>query len=443
MSFESMLELSKRSWSKFQNSSAWAFIRRWTPGTALFILVLTVVAVVLWLAMRYLDTSAFSISRQSAAIAVVAIFLLFGLALMLAFFWLFRGINADANQLKGIINYCYAYIVFALSAVILPLVALPSLPMFYDVMTQSPIGIVIGCSIPPYIETVTGLRNQQPKDDNQLNARDQQKGGDQKSAPRIDDRFVPKELRCDANTDQWVVNIGGAILRRAPEEAAPLRVVQITGGLVVPLYAIVLSLMGAVVSMTRRVPEYQRRVSPGDADSISYDKAREALVFQIMQVTSAPLIALTVYYLVDPGSRSSTIVLSFAAGFSSETVLLVIRAMLEKLQPAPAGQTANAATISVAPTTLDFGSVTLNQTVKRPVVITNPGPVTLTVQSLSFSNSEFTAATQTPLNVPAHSTGTIDLEFRPTAVGMRQGQIQIVDNGNGSPRTVGLAGTGA
>ena len=63
------------------------------------------------------------------------------------------------------------------------------------------------------------------------------------------------------------------------------------------------------------------------------DQAREYLVFQIMQVISAPLIAVTAYYLVEPGSRATSVALAFTSGFASETVLLVIRALVEKMGP--------------------------------------------------------------------------------------------------------------
>ena len=40
----------------------------------------------------------------------------------------------------------------------------------------------------------------------------------------------------------------------------------------VPPYAVVLSLMGAAVGMTLRVPEFQSRLSPGDPEYIDYDR---------------------------------------------------------------------------------------------------------------------------------------------------------------------------
>ena len=107
----------------------------------------------------------------------------------------------------------------------------------------------------------------------------------------------------------------------------------------VPLYFVVLSLMGAAVSMTRRVPEYQGQVVQGAPRPITRNQAREYLVFQIMQVVSAPLIAITAYYSIEPGSRATSVALGFASGFASETVLLAIRALVEKLVPKTKPQT--------------------------------------------------------------------------------------------------------
>jgi hypothetical protein len=95
---------------------------------------------------------------------------------------------------------------------------------------------------------------------------------------------------------------------------------------------LVLALIGGAVSMTRRSPEYQRRTAD-PADPMTPEGVREACVFQIMQVISAPLIALTLYHLVAPTARATSIGLGFAAGFASEPILVGIRALVEKLLP--------------------------------------------------------------------------------------------------------------
>jgi hypothetical protein len=111
--------------------------------------------------------------------------------------------------------------------------------------------------------------------------------------------------------------------------------VIIHGGLAIPWYFLMLAVMGAGVSMARRVPEYQRRVqlSSNDKESLSPSLAREQLVFQVLQVGSAPLIAITAYNALTPGSRAVSVALAFVSGFSSESVLLAIRALADKISP--------------------------------------------------------------------------------------------------------------
>ena len=410
--------LAVKEWWESVKESLLAFWNSWHGPlslTAAFILIVAVVSIVV----GYFNGVAVSTTR--IAVIVVVLFALYGFGLLVTFFWLFRGIKTDEVQLTGIITYCYVFIVFSLSASMLPFVALPLIPSLDDIMMKSPIGIVAGCSI--------GLKD--------------------------DEKNVPKELRCGTNSDQWVVNIGGTTILPEPQRAPPadppplsttavkvtVPVVQIQGGLVVPLYAVVLSLMGAAVSMTRRVPEYQRRLSPGDPEYITYDEARERLVFQIMQVLSAPLVVVTAYYLVDPGSRASTIVLSFASGFSSETVLLLIRAILEKLQPTPAAIAAKPPDVQVAPPRLDFGNVTVGQASKKAVAITNSGTAELVISGLTCTG-EFSAVTAGPVKIAPRSNGNVEVEFKPATRGPKQGLLTITDNAAGSPRTVDLAGTG-
>jgi hypothetical protein len=186
----------------------------------------------------------------------------------------------------------------------------------------------------------------------------------------------PTEVVCGRGGTQWVVRIGGTVTppeasaaapqssekpvpppaqgagEAAPQSgqtpAAPPKLGrEITGGLVVPLYVIVLALVGGAISMTRRVPEYQRRAMDS-RDPLTNAEAREYLVFQIMQVITAPLIAITAYYIFRPAAPLESVVVGFASGFASEPILVMIRALVDKLRPA--GQPPQPAPISVAVT---------------------------------------------------------------------------------------------
>lgn len=151
----------------------------------------------------------------------------------------------------------------------------------------------------------------------------------------------------------WLVSIGGVNARRyqpvfdgprplQPDPHGrfePRQFVEVHGGLTVPLFVVVLAFIGAAVSLSRRIPEYQRR-SEGDYKATEAEpamaafQARESVVFQIMQLVSAPFLALTTWYIVGPTTLAGAVGLAFITGFLSEHVLLMIRGMAEGIRPA-------------------------------------------------------------------------------------------------------------
>jgi hypothetical protein len=198
------------------------------------------------------------------------------------------------------------------------------------------------------------------------------------TARRIDLKSVPKEVRCETNTDQWLINIGGTIVNEAkpaalanpaageqrddpkkkPDKigvdvkpAAISTPVHIRGGLVVPLYFVIVALMGGAVSLLRRVPEIQRRsehdyVGTEKEPKLSPGEVRERLGFQIIQFISAPLIAVAAYHAIGPESRTASVALGFTSGFASESILLMIRGVVEGIKPQSVTQQAAKGTVS-------------------------------------------------------------------------------------------------
>lgn len=232
----------------------------------------------------------------AVAVGAVSTLLIWGL-------YAFTGIVTN-HKLNHIIAFCYLFTVVVLVASVM-LWWVPKL--FSGEDRGAPAGILRGCAVDPP---------------------DKEKS----------------DLSCAAEKYQWVLNIGGIIdvskpvsvpateNAPTPTPAGTTTVYYIRGGLVVPLYVIVLSLIGGAVSMTRRVPEYQRRAMSSQ-DPLTNQQARESFVFQIMQVASAPLIAASAYYIVNPTSMIMSVVLGFGSGFASEPILLMIRGLVEKLSP--------------------------------------------------------------------------------------------------------------
>ena len=146
----------------------------------------------------------------------------------------------------------------------------------------------------------------------------------------------------------WLVSVGGVTGRRyqplfAKETDSNRRsarqYVEVHGGLAVPLFVVVLAFVGGAVSLSRRIPEYQRRSDPKydplpNEPRMAAHQARESVVFQIMQLVSAPFLALATWYIVSPTTIAAAAGLAFATGFLSEPLLLMIRGMVEGIRPA-------------------------------------------------------------------------------------------------------------
>ncbi len=150
--------------------------------------------------------------------------------------------------------------------------------------------------------------------------------------------YKPEYVNSEEVHPQWYVYIGSSVTEM--EEQTGLdessNVFVLHGGLIVPLYVVVLALMGGAINMIRRVPEYQRRVVGDnrvieDNELISPIRARELIVFQIMQLFSAPLLAFTAFAVIDPQLPMSGALLGFFSGFASETILLRLRSAAESI----------------------------------------------------------------------------------------------------------------
>ena len=52
-----------------------------------------------------------------------------------------------------------------------------------------------------------------------------------------------------------------------------------------------------------------------------------------MQFISAPFLAILAYYLIDPSNTTNAVAVAFTAGFASETILLMVRSIANKITP--------------------------------------------------------------------------------------------------------------
>lgn len=124
----------------------------------------------------------------------------------------------------------------------------------------------------------------------------------------------------------------------APAWPAAHQHLEVMGGLAVPFFVLVLAFIGGAVSLSRRIPEYQRRLHVQykplqDESAIRPFEAREFVVFQIMQLVSAPFLAVATWFIVTPMGLTSAATLAFGTGFASEYLLLMIRGLVKGIRP--------------------------------------------------------------------------------------------------------------
>jgi len=97
---------------------------------------------------------------------------------------------------------------------------------------------------------------------------------------------------------------------------------------------------------------------------------------------------------------------------------------------------------TVNPTSVDFGGLLIGTTLPsaKTVQITNTGSATLTIQSVTVS-TDYSQSNNCSSVAPGASC-TVLLNFRPTAVGARNGTLIITHNGSTSPNQIALTGSG-
>ena len=98
--------------------------------------------------------------------------------------------------------------------------------------------------------------------------------------------------------------------------------------------------------------------------------------------------------------------------------------------------------ISVSPTPLSFGNVTLGSSKDLTLRISNTGNATLSVTSISSTNSQFSAVGSTSFNVSAGSYRNVTVRFTPTSAGNHGGTLRIYNNSSVNPKEVNMVGVG-
>ncbi|NBQ68852.1 MAG: carboxypeptidase regulatory-like domain-containing protein [Nitrosomonadaceae bacterium] len=212
----------------------------------------------------------------------------------------------------------------------------PDAGRYLKTLRERPIAVFVGCSLDPKAKTLLCAKPEaKPEVKNESDSQPLPK------AEKAENTGKTQNPEGGTAGKAWVINIGGHI-ENCTKDSDPnfgkSVSCQVKDGLLIPLYFIILALMGGSISLTRRLPELQKQagaehIATEQQPKLTQYEFREHLIFQMVQYISAPLLAILAYYLIEPGNITNSVVLAFTAGFASETILLMVRSIANKITP--------------------------------------------------------------------------------------------------------------
>jgi hypothetical protein len=214
--------------------------------------------------------------------------------------------------------------------------AKPDAGRYLKTLRERPIAVFVGCSLDPKAKTLLCAEPEaKPEVKNEPGSQPPPK------AEKAENTGKTQNPGGGTAGNAWVINIGGHIERcnrNDDPDFGKSVTCEVKDGLLIPLYFIILALMGGSISLTRRLPELQKQagaehIATEQQPKLTQYEFREHLIFQMVQYISAPLLAILAYYLIEPGNITNSVVLAFTAGFASETILLMVRSIANKITP--------------------------------------------------------------------------------------------------------------
>ena len=146
-------------------------------------------------------------------------------------------------------------------------------------------------------------------------------------------------------------------------------------------------------------------------------------------------------------AQSVDYTLSFApttAGNASASVQITSNASntLASVSLAGIAQQASAA-VQVSPSSLSFGSLTLQSTATQNVTLKNTGGISITISGITVTGSGFGYSSLSPgYSLPPNQSVTFQISFRPQASGPASGNVSILSSNLATPASISVSGAG-
>lgn len=231
------------------------------------------------------------------------------------------------------------WMIFAYSFMLLSLLITfyPFITSFDKPNIHRPISVFVGCSLDNRLSNLSCFKSASESADVQESTSHSASSDSSESLENKQNNDTIANHQSPVGA--WVINIGGYVQKCSSNNTDNYGMTcEVSGGLLVPLYFVILALMGGSISLTRRLPELQKQAGAEYSATARQSKLtqyefREHLIFQIVQFISAPFLAILAYYLIEPSNTTNAVALAFTAGFASETILLMVRSITNKITP--------------------------------------------------------------------------------------------------------------
>jgi hypothetical protein len=156
-------------------------------------------------------------------------------------------------------------------------------------------------------------------------------------------------------------------------------------------------------------------------------------------------------YTFDPNANGNSVTITFTAAteryvrvnITANTGWAAGQLSDFEVFPGSGGGGGSSATLTASPTSLTFGSTSLNtNSAAQTVTVHNTGTAAAAVSGVSVTG-DYSQTNTCGTSIAAGASCTVSVTFRPTASGTRTGNLTVSSNATNNPLTVGLTGTGA
>jgi hypothetical protein len=144
--------------------------------------------------------------------------------------------------------------------------------------------------------------------------------------------------------------------------------------------------------------------------------------------------------------QSATLKVSFKANSSGATtgVVTITSNADDSPTTVPLNGEGVSASLTLSPTSINFGSVSMGSTSTQSVKLTNSGTATATISAMSVSGTGVTVSgLSVPASLKAGQSATVTATFKPTSTATESGALSITSNASSAPLTANWSGSGS